>query len=100
MSRVVDVALDHPAFDGHFPGQPVWPGVMLLAEVYEALRADTERAARLGALPRLASAKFLAPVRPGDQLEIGFSDTSRGARFEVRRGETVAASGELLAEAA
>lgn len=94
------VAPDHPAFAGHFPGQPLWPGVLLLAEVMEALQAAPALAARLGERPTLAQAKFLAPVGPGDTLVVLLYDEPRGLRFELRRGEVLAASGLLLPEAA
>lgn len=92
------VAADHPAFAGHFPGQPLWPGVLLLAEVMEAVQTSPALAVRLGERPTLAQAKFLAPVGPGDTLGIVLHDGPRGLRFEVRRGEVLAASGLLLAE--
>jgi 3-hydroxymyristoyl/3-hydroxydecanoyl-(acyl carrier protein) dehydratase len=94
------VASDHPAFAGHFPGQPLWPGVLLLAEVMEAVQASPALAARLGERPTVAQAKFLAPVGPGDELGILLHDEARGLRFEVRRGEVLAASGLLLPETA
>ena len=31
------IPVDHPAFAGHFPGRPLLPGAMLLAEVIEAI---------------------------------------------------------------
>lgn len=92
------VAADHPAFAGHFPGQPLWPGVLLLAEVLEAVQASPALAVRLGERPTVAQAKFLAPVGPGDELGILLHDEARGLRFEVRRGEVLAASGLLLPE--
>ena len=62
----VDIAADHPAFAGHFPGRPVLPGVALLAEVIEAALARAARwRLRSAAAPRLAVVKFLAPVGPG-----------------------------------
>lgn len=94
------VAADHPAFAGHFPGQPLWPGVLLLAEVMEAVQTSPALAARLGERPTMAHAKFLAPVGPGDELGILLHDEPRGLRFEVRRGEVLAASGLLLPETA
>ena len=36
-SLALHIPTDHPAFAGHFPGQPLLPGVSLLAEVLEAV---------------------------------------------------------------
>lgn len=91
-----EVPTDHPAFAGHFPGQPLLPGALLLSEVLEAVRGVPALAARLGAAPTLAAAKFLAPVRPGSTLVIDLvpeTGASRGLRFEVRCGDVVAVSG-------
>ncbi|KQP12018.1 3-hydroxyacyl-ACP dehydratase FabZ family protein [Pseudorhodoferax sp. Leaf267] len=94
------IAADHPAFAGHFPGQPLLPGVSLLAEVLEAVLADPALAARVGAAPRIGNAKFLAPVRPGAQLQIVLDATGRGLRFEVRdAGDRLVASGQFDAAA-
>jgi 3-hydroxymyristoyl/3-hydroxydecanoyl-(acyl carrier protein) dehydratase len=94
---------DHPTFAGHFPGRPLLPGVWLLACVLEAALADAQLAARVGSAPRLSNAKFLAPVRPGDRIEIHLADSAStsGAAdriaFEVRCGERVATSGQFEA---
>jgi 3-hydroxyacyl-[acyl-carrier-protein] dehydratase len=89
------VAADHPAFAGHFPGQPLLPGVSLLAEVLEAVLADPLLAAAVGSMPRIASAKFLAPVRPGAHLVLRLQRTDRALRFEVLEGERIAAAGQF-----
>ena len=89
------IGADHPAFDGHFPGQPLLPGVALLAEVLEAALDDPAFAAAIGPAPRLASVKFLAPVRPGAVLSVELLASPRGVRFEVREGARLAASGQF-----
>ena len=86
---------DHPAFAGHFPGQPLLPGVCLLAEVMEAVLGEPELALQLGATPRISAVKFLAPVRPGAQLCLQLAPGPRGLRFEVREGQRLAASGQF-----
>lgn len=93
----LSIAPDHPAFAGHFPGQPLLPGVSLLTEVLEAVLDDPALAARVGAAPRIGAAKFLAPVRPGAQLVITLDASPRGVRFDVRDGERIVASGQFEA---
>lgn len=94
------VPVDHPAFAGHFPGQPLLPGALLLALVLEAAQGVPALAERLGAYPTLAAAKFLAPVRPGSTLAIELQPEAaraRGVRFEVRCSALLVASGRWVA---
>jgi len=95
VSRRVEIAADHPAFEGHFPGQPLLPGVAILAEVLEAAHADTTLAACIGPAPLLGVAKFLAAVRPGATLAIDFRLGATALAWTVRNGEQVAASGQF-----
>jgi 3-hydroxymyristoyl/3-hydroxydecanoyl-(acyl carrier protein) dehydratase len=89
----IAVPHDHPAFAGHFPGQPLLPGVVLLSIALEAVLAEPALAPRLGPAPSLGAAKFLAPVRPGDELTLHLHDEPAGVRFELKLVERVAASG-------
>jgi 3-hydroxymyristoyl/3-hydroxydecanoyl-(acyl carrier protein) dehydratase len=68
----IEIDAGHPAFEGHFPGRPILPGVALLAAVLEAAAAEPRLAACLGGAPRLGVVKFLAPVGPGASLAIAF----------------------------
>jgi 3-hydroxymyristoyl/3-hydroxydecanoyl-(acyl carrier protein) dehydratase len=82
----------HPAADGHFPGNPIMPGAMLLAEILDAM-----------ALPgacEIRAAKFLQPVRPGTALSIRWrAKSATEIIFEALQGESLALSGTLLLKA-
>jgi len=93
------IASGHPAFAGHFPGDPLLPGVSLIAEVLEAVLDVPALAAIVGDAPRIGAVKFLAPVRPGAQLDLQLDGSARGVRFEVREGARLAASGQFEARA-
>jgi len=79
---VRDLQPDHPASQGHFPGNPIIPGAVLLSETLQAIEASI--GTRLAPF-RITSAKFLHPTRPGSRLEIEFSRTALGEiRFTSR----------------
>ena len=86
------IAASHPAFDGHFPGAPILPGVVLLDEAIRAIElAD-------GAGPRcwrVASVKFLRPVAPGEALTL---EQERLASGTVR--VTILSAGQAVATTA
>ncbi|WP_233840586.1 hydroxymyristoyl-ACP dehydratase [Dyella sp. 2HG41-7] len=82
------VTSEHPCLPGHFPGQPLVPGVILLEHVANALRDwRNQRIARIG------EAKFLAPLRPGETAELELSEKSGHVRFEMRCDGHVIARG-------
>jgi 3-hydroxymyristoyl/3-hydroxydecanoyl-(acyl carrier protein) dehydratase len=94
----VEITASHPAFDGHFPGHPVLPGVVLLAEAMAVLQAATGVPAEGWTLD---NAKFLSPVAPGTTLAVHHAVAPSGAvRFEIRAGERLVASGTLARIAA
>ena len=93
VETALSIAADHPAFPGHFPGRPVVPAVVLLAEVLAAIEQATSRPPQAWTL---LNAKFLAPVGPGDEVVIAHEATATGGRkFDVRLGHAVVATGLL-----
>ncbi|HWE71654.1 MAG TPA: hypothetical protein VG328_00730 [Stellaceae bacterium] len=79
-------AADHPTAPGHFPGNPILPGALLLDAIVRAI-------SRGAATPSISiqSAKFLRPVRPGDALRIEWDSKASDTRFSC----LLAASGEI-----
>lgn len=98
-SLLLDIAIDHPSFAGHFPGRPILPGAALLAELTEAMRADAPVREAMGEAPRLGAVKFTAPCGPGARLRLDWQLLGRRIDFRATRldeaGETVAASGHF-----
>lgn len=77
---------DHPTAAGHFPGNPIIPGALLLDHALRAIGA--------GAPLEIQVAKFLRPVRPGDSVAIRWQHQDGGAvKFECRVGDEIALSG-------
>ncbi|KUZ00148.1 beta-hydroxyacyl-ACP dehydratase [Burkholderia territorii] len=92
------IAADHPALPGHFPAHPIVPGVVLLDHAIAALGASLNRPLHTW---RLASAKFLSPVAPGEPLDLAFDAAAGGPiRFTLRAGARDVATGVLSAPAA
>lgn len=93
MNTTLRVAADHPCLPGHFPGQPVVPGVVLLDAVQAALATQVGEIAALS-LPQV---KFLQPLLPDQLAEIELNETAGGRwRFRIVRGNELIASGEMV----
>lgn len=99
--QAVHIDAGHPALPGHFPGHPLVPGVILLEQVAQALRAW-----RGQRLVRVLEAKFLAPLLPqqaamlrltdADPLRsslAGERDAGTRTRFEIQRDGILLARG-------
>ncbi len=77
---MVEIPADHPCGAGHFPGNPIIPGALLLAEVLGAIATRLA----LDGNWQVRGAKFPHPVRPGDKVYIGYRrDDSGEIRFEA-----------------
>ncbi len=106
---VFTIEAGHPALPGHFPGQPIVPGVVLLDHAVLRIAAALGRAAQPS---RLASVKFLATVAPNEPVAVRYasvaqdqagdqaSDIAAGnadhtVRFELEGAGRTVASGML-----
>lgn len=71
-----NVSINEPQFQGHFPGHPIMPGVLLIEAMAQAAAAlvvatlGTEAEGRLVYFMTIDSARFRKPVVPGDQVRI------------------------------
>ncbi len=84
------IAADHSSLAGHFPGNPVVPGVVILEEVMQAFE-EWRLESRVAGMPVV---KFLAPLRPEQAFIIRFAESgARGIRFECIRDD-----GQALAQ--
>ncbi|MGB0577237.1 MAG: 3-hydroxyacyl-ACP dehydratase FabZ [Alphaproteobacteria bacterium] len=82
---IKNVTANEPCFQGHFPGQPIFPGVLIveaMAQTSAALVVNTLGEASEGKLVyfmTIENTRFRKPVTPGDQLKIHVKKhTSRG----------------------
>ena len=82
---IKNVTINEPFFQGHFPIEPVMPGVLIVEAMAQAggilaiKSIDGDAAGKVFYFASIKEAKFKRPVRPGDQLQIT-------AKFEKRRG--------------
>lgn len=87
------IPADHPAYAGHFPGQPILPGVVLLDAALHALAGVLGAHALTG---QIKSAKFLSPVSPGEPLTLHYTASAAGGfRFDIRCDTRTVASGAV-----
>ena len=103
---IKNVTMNEPFFQGHFPGAPVMPGVLIIEALAQAgavlLLCDVpDRASKLVYFTGIDQARFRRPVVPGDQLRYEISILK--VKGPVTRlagkayvGTELAAEGELM----
>ena len=90
--RTIDA--DHPSLLGHFPGDPVVPGVVILDEILAAL-TEWREDSRLTAM---RAVKFLAPLKPDQPFTIclsGAHNADGEVHFWCRVEDRVIVEGRL-----
>nr|WP_305975128.1 3-hydroxyacyl-ACP dehydratase FabZ [Rheinheimera baltica] len=76
LTAVKNVSINEPIFTGHFPGMPIFPGVLILEAMAQAtgilgFKTVTERSENeLYLFAAIDEARFKKPVVPGDQMII------------------------------
>ena len=98
-----NVTINEPFFQGHFPGQPVLPGVIIIEAMAQAgavllLREVPDRDSKLLYFTSIEECKFRRPVGPGDQLIFEVSVIKYKMGYAKLRGEA-RVDGKLAAEA-
>jgi 3-hydroxymyristoyl/3-hydroxydecanoyl-(acyl carrier protein) dehydratase len=96
----LQIPQEHPSFPGHFPGQPIVPGVVLLDEVMQAIEREMpEFGLFSGGSVDIPVCKFLAPVFPGARLSLMLTWEGNGAplTFKLHQAGQTVASGSLRA---
>jgi 3-hydroxyacyl-[acyl-carrier-protein] dehydratase len=100
---IKNVTINEPFFQGHFPGVPIMPGVLVIEAMAQAgavlmMSEFEDRASKLAVFTGIEKAKFRRQVTPGDQLRIEV----KVLNFRPRIGRMAASAyvdGKLACEA-
>jgi 3-hydroxyacyl-[acyl-carrier-protein] dehydratase len=100
---IKNVTINEPQFQGHFPGNPVFPGVLMIEGMAQTAGVMCVAATRSGS-PKsvffltIDKAKFRKPVLPGDTIEYHMQKIAQRKTMWWYRGEAKVA-GQIVAEA-
>ncbi|MEN4052171.1 MULTISPECIES: 3-hydroxyacyl-ACP dehydratase FabZ [Sulfurimonas] len=103
-----NVSISEPVFEGHFPGHPIYPGVMILEGMAQAGGilafksmddvTEEEIQNKVVYFMSIDKAKFRSPVKPGDKLEYKISVIKNKGAIWLLKGEAYV-DGKLTSEA-
>jgi UDP-3-O-[3-hydroxymyristoyl] N-acetylglucosamine deacetylase/3-hydroxyacyl-[acyl-carrier-protein] dehydratase len=98
-----NVTINEPFFQGHFPGHPIMPGVLIIEAMAQVggmllMGAVDEPESKVVYFMSLDNVKFRRPVKPGDQLRFELDMTQSRGRICKMRG-VARVDGEVAAEA-
>ena len=98
-----NVTRNEPFFDGHFPGNPIMPGVLVIEAMAQTaalllLHALEDRDRKVLFFSGIEKARFRRPVAPGDQLRMEV-EALRMRTFHARFRGRATVDGELAVEA-
>ncbi len=103
-----NVSISEPVFQGHFPGHPIYPGVMILEGMAQAGGilafksmddvSEEEIQNKVVYFMSIDKAKFRNPVKPGDRLEYRISVIKNKGAIWILKGEAYV-DGKLTSEA-
>ncbi|MFH1665328.1 MAG: 3-hydroxyacyl-ACP dehydratase FabZ [Candidatus Omnitrophota bacterium] len=103
IKAVKNVTMNEPFFQGHFPGTPIMPGVLMIEALAQAggilALAGSGVKDKLAFFMTIDNAKFRKPVVPGDQLILDVSITKVVRKSIVQTHGTVTVDGKVVCEA-
>lgn len=98
-----NVTVNEPFFEGHFPGNPIMPGVLVIEAMAQAgavllLHGRPESRGQVVYFAGINRAKFRRPVRPGDQVRLEVDVLKLRTRTSLM-GAKALVDGQVVAEA-
>ncbi|HPX61632.1 MAG TPA: 3-hydroxyacyl-ACP dehydratase FabZ [Deltaproteobacteria bacterium] len=105
---IKNVSINEPFFQGHFPGHPVMPGVLIIealaqvAGIMAYMASDEETKKKVSYFMSIDNCRFRKPVFPGDQLRLEIETTMHkrgiwGVSAKAYVGETLVTEADLKA---